>query len=240
MGPITPRNRNRQVPPRVYWRRRVFALAAGLAVLGLLAWAVGGAASPRPAASTTSLDGRRPSTPVPSPVESTPSPSPPAASPSPRPSASGKPSPTVKPSSAHPGTTGTNAPGDDCPSGDVVLSLTANGDSYGTTARPVFTVNVVSTDGQTCAFNVGARYLTLVVSSGGVRIWGSGDCAVHGSQSQVAMLARGVPVRRTITWGRTISSRGCHLPFPAARPGTYTAAAFDAGVHSRTVVFQLG
>jgi hypothetical protein len=226
------------VPPNVYWRRRVFALAAGLTVLGLLVWAVGGAASARPAASTTSLNSQPPS-PTPSPVESTPSPSPLTTSPSPRPSATKTPSTAAKQPGAH-DATGLNAPGDDCPAGDVVLSLSANGDSYGTTAHPVFSIDVVSTDRRTCAFNVGSRYLTLLISSGGVRIWGSGDCAASRSQSQVAMLSRGVPEQRTITWDRMISSPGCHVPLTAARAGTYTATASDSGVHSRTVVFQLG
>src|SRR5437763_11530772 len=55
MDPITSRNRNRSVSADAYWRRRLFALAAGLAVLGLLAWAVGGASAPRQTAATTSL-----------------------------------------------------------------------------------------------------------------------------------------------------------------------------------------
>src|SRR5437763_13342776 len=55
MDPITSRNRNRSVSADAYWRRRLFALAAGLAVLGLLAWAVGGASAPRPTAATTPL-----------------------------------------------------------------------------------------------------------------------------------------------------------------------------------------
>lgn len=132
-----------------------------------------------------------------------------------------------------------NAPGDDCPSADVVISLTANGDSYAGAARPEFTIDVVSTDSRTCAFNVGARYLTLVISSGGVREWGSDDCT-SGSQSRPEMLARGVPVQKTITWDRTLSAPGCHLTPTAARPGTYTATASDAGVRSHTVVFVLG
>src|ERR1700729_3707670 len=71
MDPITPRNRNREsepggrrVTPEVYWRRRLFALAAGLAVFGLLAWAVGGAAS-HPKATTASFSqSQQPDTPT--------------------------------------------------------------------------------------------------------------------------------------------------------------------------------
>ncbi len=87
--------------PDVYWRRRLFALAAGLAVFGLLAWAVGGASGTRQAAATTSLNSQPPQakvTPVgaspaptsPSPSSPSPSsPSPSATSPSPSPSPTG-------------------------------------------------------------------------------------------------------------------------------------------------------
>ena len=120
----------------------------------------------------------------------------------------------------------------------MVISLSANSNSYAPGARPKFTTSVVSTSGRRCAFNVGSRYLDLVISSGGVRVWGSADC-VHGAGTQVAMLRRGVPVQHKITWDRTLSSPGCHLPHTAARPGTYTVTASDAGVHSHTLVFVL-
>src|SRR6202020_621206 len=60
MDPITSRNRSSTEEPEVYWRRRLFALAAGLAVLGLLAWAVGGASSTRLAATTASVSSQAP------------------------------------------------------------------------------------------------------------------------------------------------------------------------------------
>jgi hypothetical protein len=132
---------------------------------------------------------------------------------------------------------GMNAPGDDCPAGAVVISMSA-GSSYAGSARPGFGINVVSTDSRTCAFNVGPRYLTVTVRSGGVRAWGSGDC-VRGGGTQVVHLSRGVPIHRTITWDRKLSSPGCHLRDSTAQPGTYTAVATDAGVHSQTLVFIL-
>jgi hypothetical protein len=238
MDPITSRNRSRPVGPDVYWRRRLFALAGGLTVFGLLAWAVGGASTAHPVANTSSVSTPSPpppSTPLPSPTVSSPSPSPSSSSPKPSPSPT-KTTKTTPPQAHH--TVGQNAPGDDCPSGDVVVSLTANGDNYGGSTRPEFTITVVSTDAQACAFNIGPQYLTLVISSGGVRAWGSADCA-RGSGTKVAMLSRGVPVQDKITWNRTLSAPGCHLAGTPARPGTYTAVASDAGLHSHTVVFVL-
>ncbi|HEY2578161.1 MAG TPA: hypothetical protein VGI74_17805 [Streptosporangiaceae bacterium] len=130
-----------------------------------------------------------------------------------------------------------NAPGDDCPAGDVVISMSA-GSSYAGAARPEFGINVVSTDSRACAFNVGPRYLTVTVKSGGVREWGSGDC-VRGGGTQVVNLNRGVPIHRAITWDRWLSAPGCHLRGGTAQPGTYTAIATDAGPHSQTLVFTL-
>jgi hypothetical protein len=132
---------------------------------------------------------------------------------------------------------GMNAPGDDCPAADVVISMSA-GNSFAGSARPEFGINVVSTDSRACAFNVGPRYLTVTVRSGGVRAWGSGDC-VHGGGTQVVHLSRGVPIHRTITWDRKLSAPGCHLQGSVAQPGTYTAVATDASLHSQTAVFVL-
>lgn len=272
MDPITPGNRSRETKPgdrearpagqgvtaEVYWRRRVIALAAGLAVLGLLAWAVGGASATHQVASTTSFNQSQPPVtpsgfPTPATSSASPSPSPSASSssPSPSPSPSGSKTPgqpakkaaAARHSSGKHATrrrtaAGLSALGDDCPSGDVVVSLAASGQTFDAAARPEFTITVVSTAGRACQFNVGPRYLTLVIESGAVREWGSGDC-VRGGGTKVAMLTRGVPVQRKLTWNRTLSAPGCHLPPSAARPGTYTATASDASVHSHTVVFLL-
>src|SRR5215472_4042054 len=86
MDPITSRNRSRSASADAYWRRRLFALLAGLAVLGLLAWAVGGA-SARPTAATTPLHHHHAPKPSTSAAGGLPTPS---ASPSPTPSRTGQ------------------------------------------------------------------------------------------------------------------------------------------------------
>jgi|SRR5579875_1794119 len=243
MDPITPRNRSRSVEADVYWRRRLIALAAGLGLLGLLAWAIGGATAHRTKASMMALNGS-PTTPsiiirtgTSASATATPSTSV-TTRPSPRPSPSYISAPGKRPPS-HPArrSRGLNGPGDDCPANDIVISLTG-GDDFSATARPSFGVSVVSTDGRGCAYNVGPRYLTLTVESGGVRAWGSGDCA-RGGGTEVVNLTRGVPIQRTITWNRQITAPGCHTLSQAAQPGTYTVTASDAGTRSRTLVFVL-
>jgi hypothetical protein len=249
MDPITSRNRSRSVSADAYWRRRLFALAAGLAVLGLLAWAVGGA-SARPTAATTPLHHHN--APNPSGPATGASPIPSAASPSPSPSGSGQSrrharhgnhaSQATKPKAKHtpaPAAAGAHSHGGDCQAADVVLTLTETSNSYGPGARPQFGIDVVSTAPQTCTFNVGTRHLTLLVKSGGVRVWNSADCAGKSGASSVAKLKRGVPLQLQMTWGRRLSSPGCAVPRAVARPGAYTVTASAGQLHSHTLVFDL-
>jgi hypothetical protein len=248
MDPITSRNRSRSVSADAYWRRRLFALAAGLAVLGLLAWAVGGA-SARPTAATTPLHHHHSPYPSGPATGGLPTPS---ASPSPSPSDTGHshrhahggshPGKGAKPKAKHtpaPAAAGTHSPGGDCQAADVVLTLTESSNSYGPAARPQFGIDVVSTASQTCRFDVGTRHLTLLIESGGVRVWNSADCAGTSGASSVAKLKRGVPQQLQVTWGRRLSSPGCKMPRAAARPGAYTVRASAGHLHSHTLVFDL-
>lgn len=250
MNPITPRNRSRSAEADAYWRRRLFALAAGLAVFGLLAWAVGGAAGTRQTAATTSLNSHSPQPSV-TPVSASPAPSPsPSVSPSPAGTSgshqkhgkkpAGK---AVKSTGAHAGHAAAAAKsrprGNGCPAADVVISLTSSSNSYGPGTLPGFGVSVVSTDSQTCTLDTGSRHLALVIASGGVRVWGSADCAGKSGASVIKKLARGVPLQLRLSWDRLLSAPGCRLPRTPARPGTYTVTASDGQSHSRTLVFVL-
>jgi hypothetical protein len=246
MDPITPRNRSRSVEPDVYWRRRLFALAAGLAVFGLLAWAVGGAASTRQTAATTSLNTPPPQPKV-TPVAASPTPS---VTPSPSPSATGTPGShkkhgkkhAGKPSKArakHAAAAASGPAGSGCPAGDVVITMTASSNSYGARARPEFSLDLVSTDSRTCTIDTGSRHLALVIESGGVRVWGSADCAGKSGASVTTKLKRGVPLPLRFSWKRQLSAPGCRGTPTPARPGTYTATASDGRLHSRTLTFVL-
>lgn len=232
--------RSRPGDPDVYWRRRFFALAVGLAVFGLLVWAVSGASSARPTAATSSVHSHSPR---PGPSFPSPSPSTSSTSPSPSPSAS-SPSPSRAPQhrghgKKPAGHAAAKHHGSDCPAADVVVSMTASSNSYAGPVRPEFVVSVVSTDSRTCTVNTGTRYLNLLIESGGVRVWDSADCAGKSKASVVSKLARGVPWQRNFWWDRRLSGPGCRLPRTAAQPGTYTATASDGRRHSQTLVFVL-
>jgi hypothetical protein len=221
---------------------------AGLAVLGLLAWAVGGA-SARPTAATTPLHHHHapePSVPAVSGLST------PSGSASPTPSGTGQsrrhahggnhPSQAAKPKAKHtpaPAAAGAHSRGGDCQATDVVLTLTETSNSYGPATRPEFGIDVVSTAAQTCTFDVGTRHLTLLIKSGGVTVWNSADCAGKSGASSVVKLKRGVPLLLQMTWGRRLSSPGCATPRAVAQPGAYTVTASAGHLHSHTLVFDL-
>lgn len=119
-----------------------------------------------------------------------------------------------------------------------MLSLSSSQNSFGSRELPVFDADVVSTSARTCTFNVGAKYLTLVIMAGPTRIWGSADCA-EGRGSLVTDLHRGVPTVLPISWDRETSSPGCEIGSARVRAGTYTATVTAGADVSNTETFRL-
>ncbi len=128
--------------------------------------------------------------------------------------------------------------GGGCGQGDLVVSLFASRAVYQRSVMPRFTVDVVNTGRAACAFDAGTRSLHLVIKSGHVRVWGLADCA-RGAASRVLHLQRGVPFVRHISWDRRGSTPACRPVRPTAAPGTYTAAMTAGTARSKTVVFAL-
>jgi len=248
MGPKAFRNQaqKRALRPATYWRRRFLALVAGFGALSLVAWAFSGAlavgktGSPAPASRVSAH-----------PVVTT---SPGAALPgSARPAAS-EPARGRELSAAARARRArarrARASSRDhavklpitarraCRPADVVLSLFLSQDSYGPGQLPVFDVDVVSTSPRTCTFNVGPKFLAVVVTSGGDRIWSSADC-VAGAGSLVTDLVKGVPAVLPISWGRQTSAPGCFVPATRAHAGSYRAAASDGRLVSRKEAFRI-
>ena len=250
--------------PDAYWRRRVITLVAGLAVLGLLAWAFSGGSKPAsmaprggqasgilPAAAYSGS----PSSPTPGaggspsaqagPAASLPfptdSPSPGAA-----PSGSGSPAggkPAARAAAAGAGNAAAAAPGGVEPGGGcapsaMVLSLVSSKPDYYAGQYPAFAVYAVSTASRACSFDISPAKLHVLVSSSGRVIWDSADCT-YGEPSRVGEFRRGVPVEESFTWNRTISLPGCVTVASAARPGSYQVQARDGAVASPVRTFKL-
>lgn len=216
-----------QSPAAVYWRRRVIALAVGLAVLALIAWAFAGAVgggTTGGASSSGAGDAGQ---------------------------ASGGhggggqggggqqdlAGASLGQASAGGGQQQSARPGP-CHHGDVVLSLFTAKQGYGTGQLPQFTVDVVGTGRPTCVFNVGASHIAVVVKAGSVRVWSSADC-VQGAGDLDTNLQRGVPTVLPISWNRQASSPGCHGGGSQMPAGTYTATVRDGWLSSNPVTFRM-
>jgi hypothetical protein len=241
--------------PDTYWRRRAVTLAAGLAVLGLLAWAFsGGGGKPAPVARNSPEPGppaaayhsasASPSSSgadaaVPGLASASPSATPPSGSATAN-AAKSRSSQSTPTASASDPAAAANAPGlgGRCSPGAVVLSLFSSRPSYPAGQDPQFRLYTVSTASGRCTFDLGPAHLHLVVMSAGRVIWDSADCASAGD-TQAGTLSRGVPVQESIAWNRSITLPGCLTLASSARPGTYQAQARTVGVASQIRTFKL-
>ena len=249
MDPNAPRDNPWPGQPDAYWRRRVFALVAGLGLLGMLAWAcsgaLGGGTPPRQQAgnpaSAAAQQGPASSRPV---VASSPTAAATVtvtATPSRRPHSGLTATPRASASPGASGSAGAAAQGrrgGRCPAADVVPSLFVSQQVYQRSIEPQFSVYLVNIGHATCTFDVGARSLRLLIRSGQVRVWGSADCA-HRAPPDVVRLRRGVPFVTYLWWNRRRSTEGCGPAGPKAAPGTYTASVSSGAVHSHAEVFVL-
>jgi hypothetical protein len=244
--------------PHPYWRRRAVTLAAGLGVLGLLAWAFsGGGGKPAPVPHNSPAVGAlsAPAYPSVSAAGSGSLRAPGSASPSAgadvpgltRPGTSGLPSATSSPAgqsarstaSARAAQAAANTePRGRCSPNSVVLSVFSGSRSYPSGQNPQFGVNAVSTAPGTCTFDVSPAQLHLVVMSAGRVIWDSTDCA-RGGGTHISKLTRGIPVPEYFTWNRAITLPGCVTLASSARPGSYQAQARTPATSSGTFSFKL-
>ncbi len=231
------------------------ALIAGLALIGLLAWAFAGGGGKPP----TSPEGssRTPhlvpaaaashgATALGSAASRSAAASGRAAdsSASARPLAPGLPSASAAPAASP----GGSAPADQmpgeltsaglCAPDTVVLSVFSTKPSYSGGQDPKFSVYAVSTAARACTFDLGPGRLHLEVMSEGRVIWDSGDCA-RSDSTWTARLRRGVPTLESITWNRTITLPGCVTLASSARAGAYQAQASTASSSSAVLSFRL-
>lgn len=228
-----------RVSAATYWRRRAVALVIGLAVLGVIAWAVNGV-----------LGGGKAASQPPSPTGTH------AQSHGGAENLSGThakahrharhkahavglgPQQGASTAATTSAVTGPGSAPPACAPGSVVLTLRSPSYWYLPRARPVFVVEAVSTRSQACEFNLGARFVSVLVTSGPAAIWNSANC-VPAPGSRLVVLRRGVPAFFRTTWDRRASPLGCRGHGDLAKPGTYTAVARDDHLRSQTMVFVL-
>jgi hypothetical protein len=250
-----------QGQPEAYWRRRVITLCAGLALLGVLAWAFSGgggkapstaqkgsqatgvlpaaaysssASSPTGASGSASASVGSAAT-LPFPAATSSRGGQPSGGKSARATASGAATGKAKAGNAAPSGV---EPNGDCAPGSVVLSLFASRTAYYAGQYPAFQIDAVSTASRACAFDMSPHRLHVQVMSSGRIIWDSADC-VRGEPNRVIELRRGVPAETSVTWRRIVSLPGCVTVASSARPGSYQAQAKDTSVASPVRSFRL-
>jgi len=196
-----------------YWRRRVYVLAGGITLIGLVAWACSGNGHKRSTAQVRNA----------------------AATVSPQavPAAGASPTVTVTvtatPTAALPEK---HRAGARCDPADVVVRVTPNGTVFTGKEHPRFGLSVVNTGKRSCAFDVGPKAMLIRISSGPDRVWSSAQCVGGGPNLQ--MLQRGVPYLATLDWDRKRCTGGAH-----AAPGTYVISVSAPGIKTQREVFRL-
>jgi hypothetical protein len=224
------RTRPTRISPATYWRRRVSVLAVGIGLLTTLCWTVSGMLAARSSADQAAPPGGARAAGS-APARESGGHALPAPSPSPR---------LGSVPSRHRSTTHTPASGKAlaCAPGGVTLRLSSPQYWYQVGKVPSFTVHAVSTERQPCRFNMGTKFVSVVIASDR-RVWSSADC-VSGNGSNVIVLTRGTPAVLDVSWDRRTSSPGCSGTSHVARPGEYKVTAVAGHLRSKTMNFVLG
>ena len=200
-----------------YWRRRVYVLAGGITLIGLVAWACSGSDHKRSTAQVRNAAAT---------VSPTPATAPPAATPTPAATVTVTATPTADLAAP-------KRVGDKCAARDVVVGLTPAGTVFAGRRHPRFGLSVVNTGRRACTFDVGPKALLIRISSGTDHVWSSAKC-VPGAGPNLQLLQRGVPYLATLDWDRRRCDSADHVA-----PGTYVIAVSAPGVKTRREVFRL-
>jgi hypothetical protein len=219
-----------KISPATYWRRRVLVLAVGIGLLTALSWAANGMLAARSTADQAGHTGRTEAAgSTPAHVERTPS----GPSPSPSPSKSPVPSQHASTAQSH-----ASGPAPACAPADVTLRLSSPQYWYQMGKTPRFTVHAVSQNNRPCRFNMGTKFVSVVIAAHGQRVWSSADCVSGGGSNMIVLT--GTPAVVRVSWDRRTSSPGCGGTGQSARPGEYQVTAVAGHLHSTTVNVVLG
>lgn len=240
--------------PDLYWRRRFFTLAGGLAVVGVITWGVSVLVGPaKPIAATQSAAGASLSARVTlppqaygTPVSPSPAMVPTAATMFPPAFPPGVPSgwAAATPTASQPGSGAASSPtqssaaqAGQCSPASIVFSLFTSQPEYGPHQQPRFEVYAVSTAPGTCSMAYGASLVRIAVTWQGQVIWDSAAC--QGPAATTVNFAQGVPQVATVTWNRQAADPACAGSAPAAANGTFQAVAMADGRSTPVLSFKL-
>jgi hypothetical protein len=222
-------------PPKptqaTYWRRRVMVLGVAIGLVTTFSWAVNGLLVARSSAGQAGASGTTGAASSAPPQVSTDNDRL-ASSPSPRPD----PAPARHRDTRQSHSSGM-APA--CTRAGVTLSLSSAQGWYQSGTSPRFTVRARLSQSQSCRFNMGAKFVSVVVTRGDRRIWSSADC-VSGAGSRRVVLTSDTPAVLRASWDRRTSSPGCPGSQHLVLPGEYQVTAVAGPLHSKTVNVVLG
>lgn len=199
---------------KVYRRRRLTVLIAGLLVIGLLIWggiALASALRPGPGEATTPQDA-----PSKTPDPGTPSPGDPAAQQSPE--------------------AATTPNG--CTPEDVTVAASTLQATHGPSQNPVLIMTIKNEGKSECTVNVGTSQQEFTVMSGNDRIFSTSDCLADPSDVELTMAAGSSETAR-FTWERVRSAPGCKVVTAKPRPGWYGFTAKLGDLTSKKASFEL-
>jgi hypothetical protein len=238
------------LPPSVYWRRRLALLASVIALVALLVLTVrvltsGGSSPSASGAVTTTAPATHPRT----------HPRPPSHASSPRPSRSVKQSSpagssgssgsagsagsagSTQPSGGS-GSVTSSAPPSKCTASQLSLSAASNHSSYAVGDQPVLSIVVKNTSAEACVQDLADPQVILRVYNGESRVWGSHDCKIEpGTNDQTLMPGRAVRV--SIVWSGLSSQPNNCANRQRAGAGTYTLYASLSGREGTAAQFTI-
>jgi cytoskeletal protein RodZ len=201
------------LPPSVYWVRRLMLLGVIVVTVAIVWWLW-----------PNGEDG----------TESTAAEPTDSASVSDSPTATSSPSSTLSQSSQQP-----NQPTSPrCRDADIEVTVATSADTYTADQQPEITLTVENVSEEACSRDIGQAANELQVTSGGSQVWSSDDCS-PGGEEELDNLKPGDRFVQTVTWARVQSSEGCPTPQDAAPAGTYQVIARNGDVLSEPAAFEL-
>lgn len=219
-----------RLPPSVYRRRRLIALAVLLVLVVALIWGISSVVSAL-TGSSEEPEQPQPQTEITAEVtpEATVDPNNKFADFTPRPTPSGEgdsEDPSASPAAV-----------EEC---GANLSLTASTDkqTYPADQEPVLVMTMENTGDTPCRVNAGTNAMNYVVTSGSDVIFDSRHCAADGEDRNVT-LEPGKKEDARLTWNRTRTAEGCPADQPKAMAGYYNLTVGLGGQNSSNATFVL-
>ncbi|MCX4093515.1 hypothetical protein [Nocardia sp. alder85J] len=222
---------NGPLPPEIYWRRRLLAIAALVLALALAIWLAftvvrGGTGKKAPrAAAASSLTAAK------------------ATGTSTTAAAAAAPAATADPgTSKAAATTNALASGSpaSCADQSLAVKLTVGHPTYKPGEQPVFGIVITNISTAACQRDVGSGLQQISVQSldGQRRLWSNTDCDT-GGPADVRALSAGQQAAFTLTWSGTTSQPNCagqRVPVP---PGAYAVVAQFGSIRSTPETFNI-